>query len=73
MRIRKFNPGFRQCCGTGAGAESRAEEPKINCLLEPEPQLRNVAPASFITTDSKKYYRKKTWLLKKFLYIVANF
>jgi hypothetical protein len=28
----------------------KAEEPKINCLLEPEPQLRIAAPAPF-------YYR----------------
>jgi hypothetical protein len=29
-----------------AGAE--AEEPKLNCLLKPEPNLRIAAPASFI-------------------------
>jgi hypothetical protein len=30
---------FGQCCG--------AEEPKLNCLLEPEPKLRIAAPAPF--------------------------
>jgi hypothetical protein len=32
-----------QCCGAGA----EAEEPKLNCLLEPKPKLRIAAPAPF--------------------------
>jgi hypothetical protein len=37
----------------------RAEEPKLNCLPEPEPQLRIAAPAPFYYPDLKKFYRKE--------------
>jgi len=51
----------------------RAEEPKLNWLLEPETELRIEAwaPARawapFYLRNWKKFYRKKSWLLKKFL------
>jgi hypothetical protein len=49
-------------------AEPRSEEPKLNCLLEPEPKLRIAAPAPTLSIYKglKKFYRKKSWLLKKF-------
>ncbi len=49
----------------------RDEEPKWNCLPEPEPKLRIATPAPaplpYIYHSLKKFYRKKSWLLKSFL------
>jgi hypothetical protein len=39
MKKRGIGHLKKQCCGTGA------EEPKLNCILEPEPKLRIAAPA----------------------------
>ncbi len=37
---------------------SRSREPKLNCLQEPEPNLRIAAPAPSYSPDFKKFYRK---------------
>ncbi len=43
--------------------EPRAEEPKLNCLLEPEPKLQIAAPAP---QNWRNCIGKKSWLLKVF-------
>jgi hypothetical protein len=51
-----------------AEPESRAEEQKLSCLLEPEPKLQNCGSGSFLfIKDLKKFYRKKSWLQKEFV------
>jgi hypothetical protein len=48
--------------------EPRAEEPKLNCLLEPELKITNCGSGYFLfIKDLKKFYLKKSWLLQKFL------
>jgi hypothetical protein len=41
-------------------------EPKLNCLPEPKLRIAAPAPASFYFKQTKKFYRKKSWALKKF-------
>jgi hypothetical protein len=69
-----LGPIFIFCIMLSVGEpEPRAKEPNLNCLLKPKPNLRIVAPApvffclSKIHKEQKKFYRKKLWLLKKFL------
>jgi hypothetical protein len=48
--------------------EPRAEEPKLNCLLEPELKITNCGSGYFLfIKDLKKFYLKKSWLLQNFL------
>jgi hypothetical protein len=58
---------FTHCYRAGA------EEPKLNCLLEPEPKITNCGSGSssgfgsfLFITNLKKFCRKKSWSLKKF-------
>ncbi len=52
-----------QCCGDGP----EAEEPKLNCLPEPESEITNYGSGSatlpFIK-NLKKFHWKKSWLLQ---------
>ncbi len=41
--------------------EPRAEEQKLNCLLEPEPKLRIAAPAPAQSQAPVPFYFSKTW------------
>jgi hypothetical protein len=54
-----------QCCG--AGADSRGAEIK----LPPGAGITNCGSGSFLFKTNLKFYRKKLWLLKKFLKIVT--
>ncbi len=68
---------FQSNVGTGtkisvAEPEPRAEEPKLSSILELELKLRisAPAPASFYLSKTK-FFRIKSWLLKKVLKIVS--
>jgi hypothetical protein len=45
--------------------QPRAEEPKLNCLLEPETKLRIEAPAAAPAPFYSIYHRFKTKFLEK--------
>jgi hypothetical protein len=54
----------KKCCG--AGAESRGAEIKLPPVAGAE--ITHLGSGSFLfTTDMKKFYRTKSWLLKNFL------
>ncbi len=48
-------------------AEPRAEEPKLNCLPEPELKLRIAAQVPFYLPQTSRNFIVKKWLLKKCL------
>ncbi len=53
--------------------EPRAEEPKLNCLPEPEPKLRIEAPAPFLYHRPEEIVQKKIMVAEEVFVYCYNY